>query len=289
MEEELRCFVCKEFYREPVLLPCGHALCRVCAVGLQSPVHEADGAAATDYQEADKASVSSETDSGVVCGSRPNSYAGTPAATAYHNAAFSLTCPVCTKQVYLDDNGAEGLPPFRVMRTIVERFGGVTGAPPAEEACQMCEGERRAAIVRCEQCSVRYCAGCRDAWHPIRGPLAQHELRTLGTTCTDHGSPPVLYCNTCLVPICQRCVNERHSSHVTQPLSSAARAHKTELSQSLQQLSEQAKAMTEYIQVVKGTGEQMNVSITMLTFQVVLSCTSRSSQSTLGLHWKLRP
>lgn len=226
MEEELRCFVCKEFYREPVLLPCGHALCRVCAVGLQSPVHEADGAAATDYQEADKASVSSETDSGVVCGSRPNSYAGTPAATAYHSAAFSLTCPVCTKQVYLDDNGAEGLPPFRVMRTIVERFGGVTGAPPAEEACQMCEGERRAAVVRCEQCSVRYCAGCRDAWHPTRGPLAQHELRTLGTTCTDHGSPPVLYCNTCLVPICQRCVNERHSSHVTQPLSSAARAHK---------------------------------------------------------------
>lgn len=227
MEEELRCFLCKEFYREPVLLPCGHALCRVCAVSLQSHVPEAENSAAsTDYHEADKASVSSETDSGVVCGSRPNSYAGTPAAPLYSSAAFSLNCPVCSKLVYLDDNGADGLPPFRVMRTIVERFGGVTGAPPAEEACQMCEGDRRAAVVRCEQCSVRYCAGCRDAWHPTRGPLAQHELRALGTTCSDHGSSPVLYCNTCLVPICQRCLAERHSTHETQQLSSAARAHK---------------------------------------------------------------
>lgn len=33
----------------------------------------------------------------------------------------------------------------------------------------------------------------------------------------------------------------------------------TELSQSLQQLSEQAKAMTEYIQLVKGSGEKINV------------------------------
>lgn len=227
MEEEIRCFVCKEFYREPVLLPCGHALCRVCAVNLQTHIHEGDNSAASnDYQEADKASVSSETDSGVVCGSRPNSYAGTPAAPVYSSAAFTITCPSCSKLVYLDDNGAEGLPPFRVMRTIVERFGGITGAPPAEEACQMCEGERRAAVVRCEQCSVRYCAGCRDAWHPTRGPLAQHELRALGTTCADHGSPPVLYCNTCLVPICQRCLAERHSTHETQALSIAARAHK---------------------------------------------------------------
>ncbi|KPI92669.1 E3 ubiquitin-protein ligase TRIM9 [Papilio xuthus] len=274
MEEELRCFVCKEFYKEPVLLPCGHALCRVCAVGLQSHLPEADNASGTanDYQEADKASVSSETDSGVVCGSRPNSFAGTPAAAVYSSAAFSLLCPQCNKQVFLDDNGAEGLPPFRVMRTIVERFGGVVGAPPAEEACQMCEGERRAAVVRCEQCSVRYCAGCRDAWHPTRGPLAQHELRALGTTCSDHGSPPVLYCNTCLVPICQRCLGERHSAHETQQLSSAARAHKTELSQSLQQLSEQAKAMTEYIQLVKGSGDKINESCEELERQIDQAC-----------------
>ncbi|XP_048480354.1 E3 ubiquitin-protein ligase TRIM9 isoform X2 [Plutella xylostella] len=273
MEEELRCFVCKEFYREPVLLPCGHALCRACAVSLQSPVPEGDGGAVpVDYQEADKASVSSETDSGVVCGSRPNSYAGTPAASVYLSVAFSLVCPVCSKQLFLDDNGAEGLPPFRVMRTIVERFGASSTAPPAEEACQMCEGERRAAVVRCEQCSVRYCAGCRDAWHPVRGPLAQHELRALGTTCGEHGSPPTLYCNTCQLPICQRCIAERHAIHDTQPLPSAARAQKTELSQSLQQLSEKAKAMTEYIQAITSSGDRINESNEELEKQIDQAC-----------------
>ncbi|XP_039751163.1 E3 ubiquitin-protein ligase TRIM9 isoform X1 [Pararge aegeria] len=273
MEEELRC-ICKEFYREPVLLPCGHALCRVCAVSLQIHVSDSDNASAlnTDYQEADKASVSSETDSGVVCGSRPNSYAGTPAAAVYPAAVFNITCPLCGKQAFLDENGAEGLPPFRVMRTIVERFGGVTVAPAAEEACQMCEGEKRVAIVRCEQCSVRYCASCRDAWHPIRGPLAQHELRALGTICTDHGSPPVLYCNTCLLPICQRCLAERHSSHETQHLSSAARTQKTELSQTLHQLSEEAKAMTECIQLVKGSGDKINESCEELERQIDQAC-----------------
>ncbi|CAK1540463.1 unnamed protein product [Leptosia nina] len=274
MEEELRCFLCKEFYREPVLLPCGHALCRICAVNLQTHVHDADNASASasDYQEADKASVSSETDSGVVCGSRPNSYAGTPATAAYPSTAFSLSCPICNKRIYLDDNGAEGLPPFRVMRTIVERFGDVNIAPPAEEACQMCEGDKRAAVVRCEQCSVRYCASCRDAWHPTRGPLAQHELKALGTTCGDHGASPVLYCNACIIPICQRCLNERHSLHETQPLSNAARAYKTELSQSLQQLSEEAKAVTEYIQLVKGAGEKVNDSCEELERQIDQAC-----------------
>lgn len=226
MEEEIRCIVCKEFYKEPVLLPCGHALCLRCGVRLQNPVPEGEGACSADYQEADKASVSSETDSGVVCGSRPNSYAGTPAAPHYTNSAFCLVCPVCSKQVYLDDNGAEGLPPFRVMRTIVERFGGMSVAPSNEEACQMCEGERRAAVVRCEQCSVRYCTACREAWHPTRGPLAQHELRALGTTCLDHGSTPALFCNSCLLPICTKCSTERHAIHDTQPLQTAARAHK---------------------------------------------------------------
>lgn len=273
MEEEIRCNVCKEFYREPVLLPCGHAVCRVCAEKLQVHIHDNEGSGSSnDYQEADKASVSSETDSGVVCGSRPNSYAGTPAVPAYSSAAFSITCPSCRKLVYLDDNGADGLPPFRVMRTIVERFGGVTGAPPAEEACQMCEGERRAAVVRCEQCSVRYCAACRDAWHPTRGPLAQHELRALGTTCADHGFPPVQYCVTCLIPICQRCLTERHSIHETQPLATAARTHKTELSQSLQHLSEQAKSMTDYIQKVKASGEKINESCEELEKQIDNAC-----------------
>ncbi|CAH2076303.1 unnamed protein product, partial [Iphiclides podalirius] len=68
------------------------------------------------------------------------------------------------------------------------------------------------------------------------------------------------------------CLAERHSAHETQQLSSAARAHKTELSQSLQQLSEQAKAMTEYIQLVKGSGDKINDSCEELERQIDQAC-----------------
>lgn len=222
MEEELKCFVCKEFYREPVLLPCGDAFCRACALSLQTSVQEG----CTDYHEADKASVTSETDSGVVCGSRPGSYAGTPAVAAgSYSISYRVSCPVCDKEAFLDD-GVENLPPFRVLRSIVSRFANVDHEPSVEEACQMCEGDKRFAVVRCEQCAVRYCADCRDAWHPARGPLAHHELRAPGSACTVHNVALSGYCTDCQVAVCSHCVQERHPTCDTQTLAEAARTQK---------------------------------------------------------------
>lgn len=151
MEDELRCFVCKQFYNNPVLLPCYHALCLNCAVQLQQPASSAHhggsagsgggaagvagaGAASSesvasgsttsstgDYQESDKLSILSETDSGVVCTSRPNSYVGSPNGPLFPGA-LALACPVCHKLVYFDDNGAHNLHKYRVMQTIVDRY-----------------------------------------------------------------------------------------------------------------------------------------------------------------------
>lgn len=275
MEDELRCFACKQFYCEPVLLSCGHALCRSCAIGVQSPTGEIDNSSSGsgDYQEADKESLSSETDSGVVCGSRPSSYAGVPTATIYSNPSIVLTCPICSKQMLFDEHGADNLSSYRVMRNIVERYAGSAPSPtPIEEACQMCEGEKRAAVVRCEQCSVRYCTACRDAWHPTRGPLAQHVLKTIGTSCVEHAAAPTAYCKDCAVSACPRCVIDKHHNHDTLILASAARALKTELSQCLQQLSEQAKTMTEYIQLVKGSGDKINESCDELEIHINSQC-----------------
>lgn len=166
MEDELRCPCCKELFTEPVLLPCWHALCLSCAVNLQAPpdsppesTTDSSNAPCSD-QEADKLSILSETDSGVVCGStstssRPGSYVGTPGNGGFppSGGTLCLSCPVCRKTVYFDEGGAHNLPKYRAMQRIVEKY---QESRNARMQCQMCEGEPREATVACEQCEVIY-------------------------------------------------------------------------------------------------------------------------------------
>uniref|UniRef100_A0A7I4YZJ8 E3 ubiquitin-protein ligase TRIM9 n=1 Tax=Haemonchus contortus TaxID=6289 RepID=A0A7I4YZJ8_HAECO len=114
MEEELRCFLCRKFFEDPILLLCGHSYCRRCALKAQQPSSSArpstplgpsplyphilsasplsphcssSGASDTSSlcvsdpdHDSDKMSILSEADSGVVCtrASRPSSMVGPP-------------------------------------------------------------------------------------------------------------------------------------------------------------------------------------------------------------------
>lgn len=253
MEEELRCFACKQFYNNPVLLPCQHGTCLHCALNLQQPAAQsagtahvngvtenaesvASGSSGGDYQESDKLSILSETDSGVVCTSRPNSYVGTPNGVLFPSA-LSLACPLCHKLVYFDDNGAHNLPKYRVMQSIVDRYGELRNLTLK---CQMCEQEpARDATVMCEQCEVLYCDSCRESCHPSRGPLAKHVLsepkrggtstsKTKDGKCPEHPEEPInMYCLVCKLGVCALCLmDSRHASHDVQSLAIMCKAQK---------------------------------------------------------------
>lgn len=207
MEEELKCALCKHLFNQPVLLPCLHAVCLACALHHQQPV---GGLVATltaanpappscssvselselSCSDSDKLSILSETDSGVVVSnsSRPSSFihghtppsssAPTVASTSAPGAPFyTLSCPSCRKVVYFDERGADNLPRYRAMATIVDKF---VETKTLGQFCQLCEpgpGQRPAAVF-CEQCQVFYCEACREHCHPARGPLAKHALVT---------------------------------------------------------------------------------------------------------------
>ncbi|XP_066147699.1 E3 ubiquitin-protein ligase TRIM9 isoform X1 [Euwallacea fornicatus] len=284
MEEELRCFACKQFYNNPVLLPCFHGICLHCALNLQQPANHTTATANSnnvsenaesvasgssgDYQESDKLSILSETDSGVVCTSRPNSYVGTPNGVLFPSA-LSLACPLCHKLVYFDDNGAHNLPKYRVMHNIVDRYGELRNL---SLRCQMCEQEpAREATIMCEQCEVLYCDSCRESCHPSRGPLAKHVLsepKRGGTStskskdgkCPEHPEETInMYCLVCKLSVCAVCLmDSRHTSHDVQSLAVMCKSQKTELSHNLQQLSERAKSTTEFIQRLKGMSDKVN-------------------------------
>ncbi|XP_011307589.1 E3 ubiquitin-protein ligase TRIM9 isoform X3 [Fopius arisanus] len=300
MEDELRCPSCKELFSEPVLLPCWHALCLSCAVNLQAPpdsppesTTDCSNAPGSD-QEADKLSILSETDSGVVCSStstssRPGSYVGTPGngnCFPPSGGTLCLSCPVCHKNVYFDEGGAHNLPKYRAMQRIVDKY---QEARNVRLQCQMCEGEPREASVACEQCEVLYCDQCRESCHPLRGPLAAHNLgppraswqsNTKGTRptgpdgapiCGDHNGETVsLYCALCKNAACSNCLRDRHAAHPHDvlPLAAACKAQKTELSQNLQQLSERARSTTEFIQRLKGMTDKVHEECASLEDEV---------------------
>lgn len=191
----------------------------------------------SDQDQADKVSILSEADSGVICcTSRPGSYAGTPNLQGLlfppsgGSSVYSLACPTCRKIVFFDENGSRNLPTYRIMENIVDRF-----CEREALKCQMCEtNPPKVASVVCEQCEIRYCDGCRELCHPARGPLKEHNLKKprgssqiRESICGDHSEPLTLFCNGCKVPTCSQCLAEqRHQSHDVQSIASMCKAQK---------------------------------------------------------------
>ena len=202
----------------------------------------------SEISDPDKLSLLSETDSGVICNSRPNSYVGTPNVQGILFPPFiqtinaiSLTCPVCHKLIYLDENGANNLPKNKTMQSIVEKFGDTKNV---SMQCQLCEKEPKEAVVLCEQCDIYYCDLCRDSCHPQRGPLATHNLIAAHLTkhnnrsksknkdfilrCVEHTENSLeKFCINCKIAICNTCTQEnRHSNHEIQSLAIICKALK---------------------------------------------------------------
>ena len=268
MEEELRCAVCGGVFSEPVLLPCSHAMCLKCACSTQRPLqallqeplggipssgHDPDP---PDGGDSDKASVYSETDSGVVlAASRPTSYVsspenlGAPDAEQQQQQQQGVRCHVCHKICALGPGQApQDLPRFTAMARIIARTrGGEDGPASAPSAgatlppCQLCEGPPRPATTECQQCQVIYCGPCLKSCHPPRGPLATHTLGSVtplgepgapsggglvwGEVCLAHGERPTVYCLVCRWAGCAECA-PMHSMHDLQPLDHLAKTHK---------------------------------------------------------------
>ena len=190
MEDELKCPSCRQFYTQPVLLPCFHAMCLNCALQNQQPVvnnlpghptaqpHEQQQEQplpppptelqllselqCNDCNDSDQLSILSETDSGVVVSTSGGSSGGSsrPSSCHIHHhpgsssssttttnnsnsnvvvvaATISLSCPSCRKIVYFDENGAQNLPRYRAMQTIVDKFT-ESSSNRSSTPCQLC-------------------------------------------------------------------------------------------------------------------------------------------------------
>ncbi|XP_005099658.1 E3 ubiquitin-protein ligase TRIM9 isoform X1 [Aplysia californica] len=311
MEDELRCPVCCRFFTKPVLMPCSHSLCVACALSSQEPAQNllpqsmssacsesdsgtviSDHTSLLDFPDIDKLSIVSETDSGVVCNSRPSSYVGTPSVAniflqSLQSCSYGIKCSVCERLVFLDENGALSLPTNRVLEAIVNKYQ--NQSKKVEIKCERCLADHRTATAMCEQCEVFFCDICRDQCHPMEGAYAKHNLvdPTQGDIilkykrknskehkCPEHPTETLaMFCLSCRLPVCCTCAGDgRHMTHEVQPLPAMCKAQKSELSQNLQALSEKAKSGTEFIQRLKKMADSVSGNCAEFEKTVIAQC-----------------
>ena len=258
MEAELSCSLCCQLLTEPLLLPC---CCRaICAACAKTPPQDSNN----EDVASDKASVYSETDSGIgvpskappaqifhsiitpvqpptVAAARDTSESsGEDRIAATEDIPLATPCPACQKPLVLGPAGLSGLPPYPGMARIVSRHKGELASSGASfPPCQLCEGPPRDATVCCEQCQVQYCGPCLSSCHPARGPLSTHTLSQVAplvifkatsvAVCTPHGEVGDVYCIVCGCVVCVLCEKEKHSQHDLQPLDQLSKTHKVTL------------------------------------------------------------
>ncbi|XP_064596463.1 probable E3 ubiquitin-protein ligase MID2 [Liolophura sinensis] len=210
-DDVLKCSICMETFREPVMLPCQHSFCREC-IGL--------------YADKSKSVHTDETGS-----------------TENKQVHELIACPVCRAQTSLGREGVAGLPPNFHLAEIVERFSSDVKVEDDPPYCSLCEdGSLTKAVKFCTNCGVFYCEECLAICHPMKGPLKRHRLisaleylsqktsqsqvsrdhqSTQQPSCARHGQPFVMYCEPCRMVICVGCVVD-HPGHVVRDIPSAA-------------------------------------------------------------------
>ena len=222
MENELICPVCREFFKDPVALPCSHNLCFDCA-------KKSVASANPESQHNDGASDDSgylsigEFQQMCLTSNRPPHPLPFP--------QFILTCSSCSQNYGLDERGLDSLPRNLILEGLVQRFQ----AKNNELECQLCESQPATkAAWMCEQCQVAYCESCLNVYHPKRGPLAKHSLvrpvpdkvaqnssksRSI-LKCIEHEEENIsMYCTHCKCPVCYLCFEGgRHSGHEAKAL-----------------------------------------------------------------------
>lgn len=254
MELELTCPACMKYYSNPVCLPCSHSICMTCAQRLLAPVGACEELtrANADFPDIDKMSLYSEADSGVSMStgsSRPNSYLASSRADLLSTIPSSdadscIICPAvtCKKVNYLNELGVASLSHNRVLESIVDNKTSSNESFTAP--CQMCQADQNTpAKSMCEQCEVFYCDKCKDEFHPLRGPLANHNLvtpvegrkllrkrnREKESKCKHHTDENLtMYCLICKENVCYLCIQDAsgHLNHDVQATSSICKSHK---------------------------------------------------------------
>ncbi|TSO05438.1 Tripartite motif-containing protein 46 [Bagarius yarrelli] len=264
MERELQCPVCKDIVKQPVVLPCQHSVCLLCAseVLIQSGYPQPElppephSPASTPNTRSPR-----QPHRSVDRPLRPGfgTYPGRRRKEA-STQIMLFPCVPCGRDVELGERGLVECMRNLTLERIVERYRHTVSLGSVAVMCQFCKSPQTAEATKgCADCRASFCNECFKLYHPWGTPRAQHEhvqptlnFRPKVLTCTEHDQEKLqFYCKTCQRLLCSLCKLRRaHAGHKMVPVSQAAQALKERISKELNYiLSNQATVLSQITQL----------------------------------------
>uniref|UniRef100_A0A4W6FTM7 Tripartite motif containing 46 n=1 Tax=Lates calcarifer TaxID=8187 RepID=A0A4W6FTM7_LATCA len=247
MEQELHCPVCDEMVKQPVLLPCQHSVCLLCAAEVlvqrgypppdlpPEPMSPASTPNTRSPRQTRKPTPRTpdrlERVLRTVCGTYP----GRRRKDAAHPPML-FPCPSCQQDVELGEKGLSDCLRNLTLERIVERYRHTVSLGSVAIMCGFCKPPQSLEATKgCADCKSNFCNECFKLYHPWGTPRAQHEhilptnnFRPKVLMCTDHEQERLQwYCRNCQRLLCPLCKLRRvHHGHKVLPIAQAYQALK---------------------------------------------------------------
>nr|XP_055066375.1 tripartite motif-containing protein 46 isoform X1 [Misgurnus anguillicaudatus] len=273
---ELHCPVCEEMVKQPIVLPCMHSVCVLCAAevlvqkGYPSPELPPEPNTPTSSPNTRSPRQTRrpppKTDRldrviRTVCGTHPGRRRkDTPP------VIMLFPCPTCRKDVELGERGLADCLRNLTLERIVERYRHTVSLGSMAIMCQFCKPPHVLEATKgCADCRSNFCNECFKLYHPWGTPRAQHEhilpthsFRPKVLVCVEHEQEKLqFYCRSCQRLLCSLCKLRRaHSGHKIMPIALAYQTLKEKITKEMNYiLANQDAVQAQITQVESGIAQ----------------------------------
>uniref|UniRef100_A0A8C7GV44 Tripartite motif containing 46b n=1 Tax=Oncorhynchus kisutch TaxID=8019 RepID=A0A8C7GV44_ONCKI len=257
MECELHCPVCKEIVKQPVVLPCQHSVCLMCASevlvqnGYPPPElpPEPNSPASTPNTRSPRQArrpMPSKADHRPIDRVLRSGFGTYPSPGRRRKEpppAMLFPCPPCGREVELGEKGLTDCLRNLTLERIVERYRHTVSLGSVAVMCQFCKPPQSLEATKgCADCQASFCNECFKLYHPWGTPRAQHEhvqptlnFRPKVLSCPEHDQERLhFYCRTCQRLLCPLCKLRRvHAGHKVAPVTQAYQTLKDKITKEM--------------------------------------------------------
>uniref|UniRef100_A0A8C2EVW4 Tripartite motif containing 46a n=1 Tax=Cyprinus carpio TaxID=7962 RepID=A0A8C2EVW4_CYPCA len=253
IERELHCPVCEEMVKQPIVLPCMHSVCVLCAAEVlvqrgypspelppepntptSSPITRSPRQTRRPPPKTDRLDRVIRT----VCGTHPGRRRKDSPPVI-----MLFPCPTCGKDVELGERGLADCLRNLTLERIVERYRHTVSLGSMAVMCQFCKPPQDLEATKgCADCRSNFCNECFKLYHPWGTPRAQHEhilpthsFRPKVLVCVEHEQERLqFYCRSCQRLLCPLCKLRRaHSGHKILPIALAYQTLKEKITKEM--------------------------------------------------------